>query len=127
MLKLMEEASIEASGIYGLFPANSTNEDGIAIFDNEERINSIAVLKTLRQQRKQVTTEKCIALSDFIAPSGYSDYFGVFAVTAGKGVEALVLEFEAKHDDYSAIMIKVMADRLAEAFAEYLHQQIRVN
>jgi 5-methyltetrahydrofolate--homocysteine methyltransferase len=125
MLELMEEKGIESSGIYGIFPANSNEQDGIVIYENEERINSIAVLNTLRQQRKQVTTEKCIALSDFIAPQGHPDYFGSFAVTSGKGVEEIVLDFEAKHDDYSAIMIKVMADRLAEAFAEYLHQQIR--
>ena len=127
MLELMDKEGIEASGVYGIFPANSNNEDGIVIFANEERKQSIAVLNTLRQQRKQVTTEKCIALSDFIAPDGFPDYFGAFAVTAGKGVEQLVRMFEAKHDDYSAIMIKVMADRLAEAFAEYLHQQIRVS
>ena len=126
MLKLMEKEGIEATGVYGIFPANSNNEDGIVIFDNEDRNNSISVLNTLRQQRKQVTTEKCIALSDFIAPAGVPDYFGAFAVTAGKGVEKLASAFEAKHDDYSAIMIKIMADRLAEAFAEYLHQQVRV-
>lgn len=127
MLKLMEQKSITASGIYGIFPANSNDQDGIVIYKNEERKESIAVLDTLRQQRKQVTTEKCIALSDFIAPSGTPDYFGAFAVTSGMGIEDIATEFEEKHDDYSAIMIKVMADRLAEAFAEYLHQQIRVN
>ncbi|MCD6396995.1 MAG: methionine synthase, partial [Spirochaetaceae bacterium] len=125
MLKLMEKEGIEATGVYGIFPANSNDKDGIVIFDSEDRNQSIAVLNTLRQQRKQVTTEKCIALSDFIAPSGYHDYFGAFTVTAGKGVEQLASAFEAKHDDYSAIMIKVMADRLAEGFAEYLHKQVR--
>ncbi len=126
ILELMEQESITSSGIYGIFPANSNDHDGIEIFENEERKQSIAILNTLRQQRKQVTTEKCIALSDFIAPHGYSDYFGAFAVTAGMGVEDIVKRFEKEHDDYSAIMLKVMADRLAEAFAEYLHQQVRV-
>ena len=126
MLEYMENKNIEASGVYGIFPSNSNDYDGIEIFENEDRKQSIAVLNTIRQQRKQVTTEKCIALSDFIAPSGCHDYFGAFAVTSGIGVEELVEKFEAKHDDYSAIMIKVMADRLAEAFAEYLHQQVRV-
>ena len=126
MLEFMEQEKIGVSGVYGIFPANSNDQDGIVIFENEDRNQGIAVLNTLRQQRKQVTTEKCIALSDFIAPVGYSDYFGAFAVTAGKGVETLVKKFEDNHDDYSAIMIKVMADRLAEAFAEYLHQQVRI-
>ncbi|MDA3939034.1 MAG: methionine synthase [Spirochaetia bacterium] len=126
MLELMEKEGIASSGVYGIFPANSNNQDGIEIFKDEGRNNKIAVLNTLRQQRKQVTTEKCIALSDFIAPSGNPDYFGAFAVTSGMGVEEQAFGFEKKHDDYSAIMIKVMADRLAEAFAEYLHQQIRI-
>ncbi len=126
MLEFMEQKNLTATGIYGIFPANSNDQDGIVIYENEERKEIIAVLNTLRQQRKQITTEKCIALSDFIAPGGTPDYFGAFAVTAGMGVEALVAEFEEKNDDYSAIMIKIMADRLAEAFAEYLHQQVRV-
>jgi 5-methyltetrahydrofolate--homocysteine methyltransferase len=126
MLVLMENEGIKASGVYGIFPANSNDKDGIVIYKNEKRNNGMAILDTIRQQRKQVTTERCIALSDFIAPSGYSDYFGAFAVTAGKGVEKLVADFENRNDDYSAIMIKVIADRLAEAFAEYLHQQVRV-
>jgi len=90
------------------------------------------VVKSARVMKKAVSfllpyieSEKCIALSDFIAPAGYSDYVGAFAVTAGIGIEKIALHFETKHDDYSAIMIKVMADRLAEAFAEYLHLQVR--
>ncbi len=125
MFDFMDSEGITASGIYGIFPANSNEQDGIIIFQDEERKNSKSVLNTLRQQRKQITTETCIALSDFIAPVGYTDYFGVFAVTAGLGLERLITDFEKNHDDYSAIMIKVMADRLAEAFAEYLHQQVR--
>ncbi len=126
MLRLMDKKGLKSSGVYGIFPANSNNQDGIDIFSNEKRKKPLAVLNTLRQQRKQVTTEKCIALSDFIAPKGFKDYFGAFAVTAGMGVEELVADFEAKHDDYSAIMIKIMADRLAEAFAEYLHKKVRM-
>ena len=126
MLSFMDKNAINASGVYGIFPANSNTKDGVDIFLNEDRNKPFAVLNTLRQQRKQVTTEKCIALSDFIAPEGYKDYFGAFAVTAGMGVEKLAADFVAKHDDYSAIMIKVMADRLAEAFAEYLHKKVRM-
>ena len=126
MIKFMDNKNISASGVYGIFPANSNDQDGIDIFLNEDRNKPFAVLNTLRQQRKQGTTEKCIALSDFIAPRGHRDYFGAFAVTAGMGVEELVTDFEDKHDDYSAIMVKVMADRLAEGFAEYLHKMIRM-
>ncbi len=125
MFDFMEKEGITASGVYGLFPANSNKQDGITVFEDEERKRIKTVLNTLRQQRKQVTTDTCIALSDFIAPIGYSDYFGAFAVTSGLGLERLIAEFEKKHDDYSSIMLKVMADRLAEAFAEYLHEQVR--
>lgn len=125
MFDFMEKEGISASGVYGIFPANSNEQDGITVFEDEGRKNIKTVLNTLRQQRKQVTTDICIALSDFVAPVGYSDYFGAFAVTAGLGLERLITDFEKSHDDYSAIMIKVMADRLAEAFAEYLHEQVR--
>lgn len=78
-----------------------------------------------RQQRKQVTTDIFLSLADFIGPEGVQDYLGFFAVTAGLGVDAVTAAFEKDHDDYAAIMVKLLADRLAEAFAEYLHLKVR--
>jgi 5-methyltetrahydrofolate--homocysteine methyltransferase len=110
-----------------LFPANSVGFDDIEIYADESRSGVKRVLHTIRQQMQKSKNEPNIALSDFIAPkdTGFEDYIGMFAVTAGIGIEKLVEKFESDHDDYNSIMIKAIADRLAEAFAEHLHELVR--
>lgn len=124
--KIVSEKLLKARGVYGLFPANATGDD-IELYSDEKRDHVIATLHTLRQQSQKRRGEPNKALSDYIAPkeSGIADYMGAFAVTAGIGSSELVDKFEKDHDDYQAIMTKALADRLAEAFAEYLHQQVR--
>jgi 5-methyltetrahydrofolate--homocysteine methyltransferase len=113
--------------LLGLFPANSIGFDDIEIYTDESRHGVKRVLHTIRQQVQKSKDEPNIALADFIAPkdSGVEDYIGMFAVTAGIGIEKLVTQFEKENDDYNSIMIKAIADRLAEAFAEHLHELIR--
>jgi len=120
------EGWFRASAVIGLWPANSEGDD-ILVFANETRSTPLAVLRTLRQQRPRRQGRANAALADFIAPraSGLADYIGAFAVTAGLGEEAVVERFKRTNDDYSAIMAKALADRLAEAFAERLHQRVR--
>ena len=117
---------LTASGVYGLWPAASTGDD-IEIYADERRARVLMTWHNLRQQNEKPAGNPNQCLADFVAPkdSGVRDYVGAFAVTAGLGVEAKVREFEAKHDDYSAIMLKAIADRLAEAFAEHLHHRVR--
>ena len=125
--RIVDEGLLTARGVYGFFPANSAGDD-IQLFTNQERCEVRAVLHTLRQQIDKEQAEPVnYALSDFIAPadSGREDYVGVFAVTTGHGVDDLVTRFKADHDDYSAIMVQALADRLAEAFAECLHRRAR--
>ncbi len=119
-----QEGSVKANGILGIFSANSEDDD-IEIYENDDRGKVLLKLNTLRQQRK--TSVENVALADFIAPvsSGVKDYIGMFMVTSGIGVSALVKKFESDNDDYNAIMVKVMSDRLAEAFAEKLHLMLR--
>lgn len=114
---------IKASAVFGLFEANTVNHDDIAVKTEEE----LHHFRTLRQQRKKAEGKPQIALADFIAPSdtGITDHIGCFCVTAGIGVDKLVSTFEVSNDDYGSIMVKALADRLAEAFAEYLHQRVR--
>ena len=114
--QIIANGSIKANAVYGLFPANSI--DGKEVIEN---------FHFLRQQGKKGDGIPNISLADFIAPkeSGIKDYFGAFAVTAGIGVEEIVMKYKEEHDDYNAIMVKAIADRLAEALAEYLHEQIR--
>jgi 5-methyltetrahydrofolate--homocysteine methyltransferase len=114
---------ISANGVFGLFPANSV-EDDIEVYD--EHGNILGKFHTLRQQILKENSPN-LALADYIAPKSSEriDYLGAFAVTAGIGVEALSEKFKSNNDDYSSIMLKILADRLAEAFAEHLHQQIR--
>ena len=121
---LIEKKSLKAKAIFGLFPANS-NGDDILVFDENE--NQVSKFLTLRQQGKRREGVPNIALSDFVAPkeSGISDYVGCFCVTAGFGTDELAKEFEDNHDDYNSIMVKALADRLAEAYAEYLHEHVR--
>ena len=127
MLKqVIDEKWIQANGVIGLFPANADGDD-IIVFSNEERKTKRAVFHTLRQQTKKPAGQYNMALSDFVAPlsSNVKDYIGTFAVACGEGIDKHVAAFEANHDDYSAIMLKAIADRLAEAFAERLHQRVR--
>jgi len=117
------DGSLKCSGVYGLFPANRQGDD-IEIYADESRSQPIHRLHHLRQQyQKRSGPNHC--LSDLIAPAGHQDYIGAFAVTGGIGEEQLVEAAKANHDDYNAILINALSDRLAEAFAEYLHYKIR--
>ncbi len=128
MLKhIIDEKLLTARAVFGLFPANSVGDDDIELYSDEGRHGELMVLHHLRQQTRRPPGQPNFCLADFIAPreSGVADYMGAFAVTAGIGVDALVADLEAEHDDYRAIMVKALADRLAEAFAERLHQRVR--
>jgi 5-methyltetrahydrofolate--homocysteine methyltransferase len=124
--RLTREGSIQASGVYGFWPAASEGDD-LVLYADESRATFAARFPMLRQQEIIADDKPNRSLADFVAPvgSGRRDYLGAFAVTAGIGVDALVAAFEREHDDYNAIMVKALADRLAEAFAEYLHAQAR--
>jgi 5-methyltetrahydrofolate--homocysteine methyltransferase len=124
--RIIAEKSIQARGVYGLWPANAAGDD-IEVYRDDGRDDVIAVFHTLRQQSKKAAGRPNLALSDFIAPraSSVADWVGGFAVTAGIGLDEMVAAFERRHDDYNSIMAKALADRLAEAFAECLHQKVR--
>ena len=124
--KIINEKLFKAKGIYGLFPANSINDD-IELYTDENRIQVLDKLITLRQQSKKRDGFPNLALSDFIAPknSNIKDYIGLFCVSSGFGCDELCKNYENKNDDYNSIMAKAIADRLVEAFAEYLHKLIR--
>ncbi|MEO8327850.1 MAG: vitamin B12 dependent-methionine synthase activation domain-containing protein, partial [Nitrospirota bacterium] len=124
--EIMDRKLLTAKGVYGLFPANSQDDD-ITIYSNETRSEAVSVFHTLRQQVEKPRGDSYYALADFVAPqsSGIADYIGGFAVTAGIGIEAICQRFEKDHDDYNAIMTKALADRLAEALAEWLHREVR--
>lgn len=129
MLKtIAEEKWLEHKGIVGLFPANAQADD-IIIYDPEDATKQISVQHTMRQQTKKADGVPNIALSDFVAPieSGKKDYIGAFVVTSGIGIDQKVAQFEADHDDYNSILLKALADRLAEAFAEYAHKVVRTD
>ncbi|MBJ7538167.1 methionine synthase [Marinomonas transparens] len=126
--EVIENASLQARGIVGLFPANQVNHDDIEIYADESRSEVIETLSFLRIQNELTAAGKYNhSLSDFIAPkdTGIADYMGAFACAAGFGIDPLVAKYEADHDDYNSIMIKAIADRLAEATAEYLHEKVR--
>ncbi len=123
--KIIEERWISANGVFGFWPARRAGSDDIELFDSVNSAAPIATLHHLRQQSKKGADGPHFSLADFIAPAPHLDYIGAFAVTAGTGIDAIVARFEAAHDDYSAIMIKALADRLAEAFAERLHERVR--
>ncbi|HKK62187.1 MAG TPA: vitamin B12 dependent-methionine synthase activation domain-containing protein, partial [Bacteroidales bacterium] len=124
--KIVEEKWLQANAVFGIYPANSVGDD-IIVYTDETRSKELARFVNLRNQTKKDADAKNLALSDFIAPVelGIKDYVGAFAVTAGLGVEQRVKAFEADHDDYSSIMLKALADRLAEAFTELIHEKIR--
>ncbi len=125
--KIIDEKWLEARAVIGLFPANSVNDDDIEIYTDESRTEVLSVQHAMRQQLKKSAKANNIALSDFIAPkeSGLKDYIGGFVVTTGLGIDEHVKRFEADHDDYNSIMLKALADRLAEAFAERMHERVR--
>ncbi|GIV58186.1 MAG: methionine synthase [Rhodothermaceae bacterium] len=124
--ELIAGGLLTAHGVFGLFPASAVGDD-IEVYTGEDRTEVAAVLHTLRQQAAKTPGRPNRALADYVAPkaSGVPDYVGAFAVTAGHGVDALVARYEAEHDDYRAILVKALADRLAEAFAEHLHERVR--
>jgi 5-methyltetrahydrofolate--homocysteine methyltransferase len=124
--RVTAEKWLTANGVIGLFPANAVGDD-IELYTDDTRREVAMVLHCLRQQTKKAADRHNLCLADFVAPkaSGLRDYLGAFAVTAGIGCETHVARFEAAHDDYNAIMVKALADRLAEAFAELLHRKVR--
>ena len=127
MLKqIVEEKWLEAKAVVGLFPANSVGDD-IEIYKDESRTDILNIQHSLRQQTVKTEGQPNIALSDFIAPkeTGIKDYIGGFIVTTGVGLEKHVARFEEDHDDYNSILVKALADRLAEAFAEKMHEIVR--
>jgi len=123
--RIVAEKWLRAKAVYGFFPANAVGDD-IAVYTDESRSHEAARLHTLRQQTTK-QGKPTLALADFIAPvgSGQSDYIGAFAVTTGLGIEQVVERLQRDHDDYNVIMVKALADRLAEALAEKLHEQAR--
>ncbi|WP_298528262.1 methionine synthase [uncultured Christiangramia sp.] len=125
--RILSENLLKAKAIFGLFEANSVNEDDIEVSYSEDSEHKTAIFRTLRQQLKKHGDQPNFALADFIAPkdSGVQDHIGCFCVSTGFGTHELAAQFEKEHDDYNSIMIKALADRIAEAFAEYLHKQIR--
>jgi 5-methyltetrahydrofolate--homocysteine methyltransferase len=124
--RIVSRRSLRANAVYGFWPANSVGDD-IEVYADENRSRVLTVFHTLRQQSEKRAGQFNQALSDFIAPreSGWVDYIGGFAVTTGIGLEELCAQFEREHDDYSSIMAKALADRLAEGFAELLHKRAR--
>ena len=120
--RIVNEKLLEARGVYGFFPAQSVGDD-VELFDGDTRRKVLTVFHFLRQQIEKPDGQPNLCLADFIAPA--NDYLGAFAVTAGLGVDALARQFKAENDDYNAIMTEALADRLAEAFAEYLHRRVR--
>ncbi|HEX5337700.1 MAG TPA: methionine synthase, partial [Gallionella sp.] len=128
MLKrIIDEKWLTANAVFGLFPANSVNSDDIQIFSDESRSEVAMTWHNLRQQMVKPEDKPNLCLADYIAPkdSNVADYIGAFAVTAGIGIDAKLAEFDAQQDDYNSILLKALADRLAEAFAEILHARVR--
>jgi 5-methyltetrahydrofolate--homocysteine methyltransferase len=122
--KIIDEKWLEARAVIGIFPANSVQSDDIQLFTDNTRTTPLLKLHHLRQQNVKAPGQPNFCLSDYIAPSG-NDWLGAFAVTAGIGIEPHVAAFEKAGDDYSAILLKALADRLAEAMAERIHERVR--
>lgn len=124
--KMIAGKWITANAVIGLWPANSVGDD-IELYTDETRTTVLTTIHTLRQQNKKAPGQPNYALADFVAPkeTGLPDYWGCFAVTSGVGIEQKIAEYEADHDDYNSIMVKALADRLAEAFAELMHLRVR--
>jgi len=127
LARIVDEKLLTARGTIGFWPAARVGADDIAVYSDESRTEVIATLHQLRQQVEKPNGKPNLSLADFIAPrdSGVKDYIGGFCVTTGHGVKELAAKYEAAHDDYSSIMLKALADRLAESFAEQLHRLVR--
>jgi 5-methyltetrahydrofolate--homocysteine methyltransferase len=125
--RLIAEKWVRAAGIFGLFAANTVDDDDIEVYTNESRSTVLTTLREVRQQTEHRAGVPHRSLADFVAPksTGLHDYVGAFAVTAGLGITEKITEFKAALDDYSAILLESLADRLAEAFAERLHERVR--
>ncbi|MCP1364943.1 methionine synthase, partial [Halomonas sp. BBD48] len=125
--KLIDEKHITARGVIGMWPANSVDDDVIEVYADDNRETVVERLHHIRQQTAKNRDGVCYSLADFIAPkaSGKADWIGAFAVTTGHGADELAKRYEAAGDDYNAIMVKALADRLAEAFAERMHERVR--
>jgi 5-methyltetrahydrofolate--homocysteine methyltransferase len=123
--RIVAERLLRARAVIGLFPASAVGDD-VELYATEDRGRAVGAMHALRQQFEKPPSRPNLCLADFVAPrGGPPDYLGAFAVTAGIGLDALCTAFEADHDDYASIMAKALADRLAEAFAERLHQRVR--
>jgi 5-methyltetrahydrofolate--homocysteine methyltransferase len=124
--RIVNEKLLRANAVYGFYPANSDGDD-IVVFTDESRREERLRFRMLRQQWEREGQTAFRSLADYVAPveSGVADYLGAFALTAGLGAEQLAARFEADHDDYNSIMVKALADRMAEAFAELLHERVR--
>ncbi|MBI4490145.1 MAG: methionine synthase, partial [Deltaproteobacteria bacterium] len=124
--EIVEKKLLSAQAVYGFYRANSEGDD-IILYPDVSRSSELCRFHTLRQQKESQRGKPQFALADFVAPreSGLADYIGAFAVTAGHGTQELAQRFEREHDQYNSIMAKALADRLAEAFAEYLHKRVR--
>lgn len=127
--EILDKKLLKAKAVYGIFPANSVDDDDIEVYSDDTRTQTHVKFLTLRQQLKKRKGKTNLALADFIAPkgSGVQDYIGAFCVSTGFGTAELAKAYEDNNDDYNAIMVKALADRLAEAFAEYLHKEVRIN
>jgi 5-methyltetrahydrofolate--homocysteine methyltransferase len=125
--QIISERWLTAKGVLGFFPANSINDDDIELYTDNRRQQVLMTLHHIRQQSVKQEDRHNHCLSDYVAPkeTGLQDYVGAFAVTAGIGIEAHIKRFEQQHDDYNSILLKALADRLAEAFAEHLHERVR--
>jgi 5-methyltetrahydrofolate--homocysteine methyltransferase len=125
--RIVKEHWLQARAVIGFFPANTINDDDVELYTDDSRSETLTVLHFLRQQMRHRNQAPNHCLADYIAPkeSGVADYLGAFAVTTGIGIEARIAKFEADHDDYNSILLKALADRLAEAFAERMHQRVR--
>jgi len=125
--QIVNEKWLTAKAVIGIFPANQVNDDDIEVYSDDSRKQVKMTLHHLRQQTQKADNKPNYCLADFVAPksSKLKDYIGAFAVTTGIGIEKKLKEFEKQHDDYHAIMLKALADRLAEAFAELMHQRVR--
>jgi len=127
LLRIVEERWLRARGVIGLWPASTVGEEDIIVFSDQTREVELATLHTLRQQMTRDQRRANYALADFVAPleSGVADYIGAFVVTTGHGCEEVARRFEGASDDYNAILVKSLSDRLAEAFAEHMHELVR--
>jgi 5-methyltetrahydrofolate--homocysteine methyltransferase len=125
LTQLVKEKWISARAVIGFWPANTVNEDEMELYADDSRSALLGKFQAIRQQTRKPAGQANVSISDFLAPKGHADYLGAFALCTGYGVDEKVKEFETAHDDYNAILLKALADRLAEAFAERMHERVR--